>query len=65
MRGMAVAKLPQVKKGSWQSLLLDLGGEHLLRFPLGDPDREATQEEIAALCNADALAFVKTASQKT
>lgn len=64
VRGMAVAKLPQVKKGSWQSLLLDLGGEHLLRFPLGDPDREASQEQREALRRADALAFVKTAGQK-
>ena len=59
VRGMAVAKLPQVKKGSWESLLLDLGGEKLLRFNLGDPARCASEAEIRALEKGDAAAFAR------
>lgn len=59
VRGMAVAKLPEVKKGSWQSLLLDLGGEQLLRFSLGNPARPASAAEVRALENGDAAAFVR------
>ena len=59
MRGMAVAKLPQVKKGSWESLLLDLGGEKLLRFNLGDPARCASEAEMRALEKGDAAAFAR------
>ncbi len=59
VRGMAVANLPEVKKGSWQSLLLDLGGEQLLRFSLGDPARPASAAEARALENGDATAFAR------
>ena len=62
VRGMAVAKLPEVKKGSWQSLLLDLGGEQLLRFSLGDPARPASAAEARALENGDAAAFARALS---
>ena len=62
VRGMAVAKLPEVKKGSWESLLLDLGGEQLLRFSLGDPARPASPAEARALENGDAAAFVRALS---
>ena len=64
VRGMAVAKLPQVKKGSWQSLLLDLGGEQLLRFSLGDPDCAASPAEMRSLENGDAVAFARALSAK-
>ena len=59
VRGMAVAKLPEVKKGSWESLLLDLGGEQLLRLNLGDPARAASNAEALALENGDAEAFAR------
>ena len=62
VRGMAVANLPEVKKGSWESLLLDLGGEQLLRFSLGDPARPASPAEARALENGDAAAFVRALS---
>ena len=61
-RGRAVANLPEVKKGSWESLLLDLGGEQLLRFSLGDPARPASPAEARALENGDAAAFVRALS---
>ena len=59
VRGMAVANLPEVKKGSWESLLLDLGGEQLLRLRLGDPNREVTAAEMRALEAGDAAAFAR------
>ena len=62
VRGMAVANLPEVKKGSWESLLLDLGGEQLLRFSLGDPARPASPAEARALENGDAVAFARAFS---
>ncbi|MDU1224497.1 depupylase/deamidase Dop [Varibaculum cambriense] len=62
VRGMAVANLPEVKKGSWESLLLDLGGEQLLRFSLGDPARPASPAEARALENGDAAAFARALS---
>ena len=62
VRGMAVANLPEVKKGSWESLLLDLGGEQLLRFSLGDPARPAFAAEARALENGDAAAFARALS---
>lgn len=62
IRGMAVANLPEVKKGSWESLLLDLGGEQLLRFSLGDPARPASPAEARALENGDAAAFARALS---
>ncbi|WP_122821000.1 depupylase/deamidase Dop [Varibaculum vaginae] len=63
LRGRAVAKLPQVKKASWESLLLDLGGEKLLRFNLGDPARLASDAEIRALENGDAAAFARALAE--